>query len=1640
MNLARFKTRFIWLWLGAACVFSCPVMSVDLPIIQAPLATSALASPIVMFALSRDHQLHSKAYTDTTDLNSDGKIDFTYDDTVNYLGYFDSNKCYLYADADGRFEPQDWVDNIRLPPETPEHECSGGDDDWSGNFLNWATMTRMDIVRRILYGGYRSTDEPSTYPASPYPNYTYIPLYENQEKTTVLERDMIPFDAHAFVKVFSSGDMNKYTPYSVSSISICNLTQGEGLSKDISTLEYPPLMRVVSGPWPEWASDAGIQCQWADGESTTKPGKDRNLIDPGTEKAQIVRVEVCVSELGEDNCKPYFDPDNPEVSLQTTYKPTGLQQKYQDNNSSVVMGLYSGSWTKNKKGGVFRALSRKNAFDPIYLDSIDVFHQHSDNYFPLNGTLLSMDILNPYGSIPLSLDRFRITGYNFGVINDSGDPDGYGYNNTLDWGNPINEIYSQVLLFLSLNFKYTIPENPIEGRKYTDTLAYLVDDSENVPTRIPPNPFYYSFDGFNYGGSGSIDSSTKDPYGPPDAIPDPDPDPRNFYLNYHRYADETSWCSVKTAVIMSSGTNSFDTDDIAKDLVEPDTLGAPPTDLDIDEQTDWVGTQEGFSGKYLLGSNGDIIDGQCTPKSLSSLSSAKGTCPDGPNLKGGYQMAGMAHYVRSNDLHKHEYDFINPAFSYAEHYWVGDQTISTYSILLSEAARFAVTVEDDEDDKVTLMPACLANPDANAGEEASGWEPCSITDVRVENLEYAQDTKDLISGTFTVTWEDTTEGGDYDMDGYERVAFCVGPTACNDYSVTQNRLRVTTSVLKTDTNKAMRFGYALSGSGATDGSHYPLLCVGGSNCIATEATPSTYAKGTDATSAKLLESPLWYAAKYGGFQTLDANKDLTPQDQGQASWDANADGVPDKFYNATNPLLLAEALDKSLTTLASSITSSASAAANSTRLDTSAALYQAKYLPSTWAGQLLAYAIDTSTGHLSNTPVWDAGAKLADRDYQDRLIYSYNEITKQGIEFNYDLLSDANKLLLSATELNYIKGDTSNEISINNPSGVLRERLGPYKLGDIVNSDPQFVSNLSKGYDRLPGDDGKEGSDYLKYISSPAYKARPPMLAVGANDGMLHVFNASLDETGGQELFAYVPTTIISNLKLLTSPLYSLFYNHRYYVDGSPLVSDAYIDTDGNGDKEWRTVLVGGLGAGGKGVFALDITLLNPTDYKTTETFSKDRVLWEINDNLAFDNDDRAEFSANLGFTMGQASIARMANGQFAAVFGNGYNSHNQQAVLYIVDLATGQLIKAINTGVGSTTNATTVNGLSAPLTVDANGDHIVDAIYAGDYKGNLWKFDVSSDEEDDWDVAETSDGDKVPLFTAVAEPYNFSVGIAPYNEIDNVTIGGPLSIVAKPVFMQHPRGGVMLYFGTGRYFMLSDLVTYLGWWETADESAYYKQINGFYGIWDNCMSYAGSEPTCFITPIASKSDLVKQTIVAENGAQLQRQTSKNTVDYLNTTKRGWYFDLVYCKADPDDLNSINCGQLYSQERVVSEAIIVNQKIIFSTLYLNPSICEAGGGSWLMSLDALTGKSPETSSFLTTVGGVENTPIPNITVDGQQYAVTGVRSTVGITDTASVVKTDDGKIKLWKSGSKGKTEVHTMLGSHGNRHSWVQIR
>ncbi|MBK8132103.1 MAG: hypothetical protein IPK48_04910 [Gammaproteobacteria bacterium] len=458
-----------------------------------------------------------------------------------------------------------------------------------------------------------------------------------------------------------------------------------------------------------------------------------------------------------------------------------------------------------------------------------------------------------------------------------------------------------------------------------------------------------------------------------------------------------------------------------------------------------------------------------------------------------------------------------------------------------------------------------------------------------------------------------------------------------------------------------------------------------------------------------------------------------------------ADYSGGQYFTASNAADLKTALEEALLDIQTKASAAASVALNSTRLDTNLLIYQARFDGEDWSGDLK--AIDVNTDGSVGSEIWSAQTRMPTAD--ERTILSSNSSTRAGIPFAWDQLSAGQQNALKLVSeplycsscnpswctsgggrsgrncrlncsrcnpgitgrgdevLDYVRGVRSEE---QQNGGDFRDRA--VILGDIVNSDPQFVGQQDFGYQLLPG---SEGAGYLTFRASAAYTGRAPMVYVGANDGMLHGFQAS--ESGanaGVEKVAYVPLASYQHLSKLTSPDYS----HRFFVDGTAGFGDAYIDT-GGGDA-WHTVLVGTMAGGGRGVFALDIT--------APGSFDSGKVLWDRA--VIRDPDLTLVDDGDLGYTYGQPSVVRMANGKWAAVLGNGYNSDNQRAVLFILDLEDGSVISKIDTGVGS---ASLPNGLSTPIPVDVDGDRITDAIYAGDMQGNLWKFDVSSGNAGSW-------------------------------------------------------------------------------------------------------------------------------------------------------------------------------------------------------------------------------------------------------------------------------------------------------------------
>jgi type IV pilus assembly protein PilY1 len=659
-------------------------------------------------------------------------------------------------------------------------------------------------------------------------------------------------------------------------------------------------------------------------------------------------------------------------------------------------------------------------------------------------------------------------------------------------------------------------------------------------------------------------------------------------------------------------------------------------------------------------------------------------------------------------------------------------------------------------------------------------------------------------------------------------------------------------------------------------------------------------------------------------------------------WHASINGRGE-LLNASTPTAVATAIKTALSTIVARTGSASAVASNSTRLDTDTFVYQAKFNSADWSGELLAFRVASNGSIASQAWTTDIGIPAA----AARNIVTWNGT--QAIDFtdaNWANLSQAQRDALSNNDalgrqrLAWLRGDSSLEV---NQGGTFRNRTR--KLGDIVNSDPLFVKSEDYGFSVL----ATEGSSYASYVTGK--RNRTPMLYVGANDGMLHGFNANT----GSEVFAFIPAGVYGTvaqpkLAALTNP----GYTHRYLVDGPARASDAYV----NGS--WRTMLVGSTGAGGKSIFAIDVS--------SPGALGANNVMWE---------------NTTTGTAMSHPVIARLATGDWVAIYGNGYGS-GENVKLNIVSLATGALLKAIDTGVTGTNN-----GLATPLPVDINNDRITDAVYVGDLQGNMWKFDLTGG-INQWGVAYSQGSTPRPLFTAVD-----ASGVAQ-------------AITARATAGRNPEGnGIMIYFGTGKYFETGDNVVGAS-----------PQLQRFYGVYDT-----GER-------VSAASSLVQQTVVSEGTISpfgAFRATSANTVDYA--TKKGWYLDL----RSPGASNGAG-------ERVVSQALLRDGRIIFSTLIPSSDACAFGGKSWLMELDAVQGGRLTYSVFDVNGDGQINQNDFVTLPDGTKVPVGG-KGLDEIIKTPGIIGAGDLEYKF-TSGSSGTltSTVEVGGGLDKGRQSWRQLQ
>ncbi len=445
-----------------------------------------------------------------------------------------------------------------------------------------------------------------------------------------------------------------------------------------------------------------------------------------------------------------------------------------------------------------------------------------------------------------------------------------------------------------------------------------------------------------------------------------------------------------------------------------------------------------------------------------------------------------------------------------------------------------------------------------------------------------------------------------------------------------------------------------------------------------------------------------------------------------------------------------------------------------------------------------------------------------------------------ALDASFFLLPSDDNFIIYKTEYN--KNDWSGFFhsynTIDTPSSLWKASILDYEKRNILTSDGEYPTPFF--YDKLNTIQKEQVSSedvvlFIRGKNFSFFRNRTVFLGdiinstpvqikdsvyIGANDGMLHCFNTQ----SGLEKFAYIPNHFFKNLKSLSDKNYT----HNYFIDGS-------VSSNEN-------LLVAGYGRGGKGYFALNVQNINELSAGAGETLLKSIFKWEF---------PKADDS-DMGFSFSKAEIGNSYIDKKIVIFGNGYNSINGKATLYILNAENGDLIKKIDTNIGSD------NGLFSPAIVDSNGDNKIDFVYAGDLKGNLWKFDLRDQNSSNWKVFNNK-----PIFETSGKP-----------------------ITSSPEVLRHPlKKGFLLLFGTGRN--LND----------SDENI--TQTQSFYAVWDsNVLGFSLGAINNQTGKLLSYDNLylLKHEIKDDSSSNISYTTKKEIEwgyqDSSKTTFAGWFIEL----------------------------------------------------------------------------------------------------------------------------------------------------
>jgi type IV pilus assembly protein PilY1 len=1369
-----------------------------------PVNTAAGAKPRVMLTMARDHTLFFPAYNDLSDIDGDGIIDYRFKPAFRYVGLYDSTLCYQYDTSKKFFYPSSVPGSASVLDITQPCFRKGGiapnTQFWAGNFLNYITSTRMDVLRVALYGGYRETDTAAL---------------------TVLRRAYIPQDGHAWAKTYTSiavdgYDIGTFTPLTTpesgkhffgnltSTVDdrITNSWNGTdypdpGISCAIlnECSDYPPLMRVITNsPNRVW--------QWASAErpvlnAIANPRNSAGVIvgqgyGGGTLTDYRVRVASCAPGFNQrQGCKEY-----PGANGNKSYKPTGLLHDY-GADGSMYFGLLTGSYDTNLSGGRLR----KNIGS--FTDELDA----STGVFT-----------NPLNSIITQINKIRIRNFN---NNDRVQTD---QNSTYYTDNFIYKNKFQYANDAVVDGNYGDWGNPV-GEMMYETLRYFANQGKTSA----------------YNGTTTEDTAV--------GLQTPDwTDP---------YADTAAWCAKPAQIVISGSNPSFDSDQLPGSKFQSgaftDTLtGSNNNALDVKALANSIGQTEGVNGSdRFVGasySNGSLVaDGSPTLKRIDGLGEIRGLAPDDTNKEGSYYAAAVAYFGKQGNLRRIDNNTI--------------PTVDTFALLMNSPFP-ALEVPFAGGKKITLVPFAKTIYESSGGVQTifpdkANFQPTNnIVGIYIDTLTDPTNANGQYYIKLRVNYDDRAWGGDFEMDAVVIYEISAGKNGQND-----DQLTVTVTPEYQSGAAHQRFGYVIAGSNH-DGAYLVAFDEPDANGYYLDAPAGRWANECDpvvtgcnqlpgissiygAFSQKIfspsgtlgnntLKSPLWYAAQWGGYP------DGVPPTTATVA-------EPSHYAQVASPAAFKGALDRAFQGVIDANSTVGSVTSDSQQLQTSTQLYTTSFIHRKFSGKLVATQFGVSQGVQGDTIIynekWSTSSTLTSANYASRRVFFKNSNSTTLGPFTKVNVRSINPELNVDARVNYILGDDSKEIK---NGSFYRNRATT--LGTIINSTPFFSSDTATVY-------------------------------VNANDGMLHAF----DSTNGREKFAYVPTDTLGKFSfnsLTTDP-------HKYLVDGNIAVSNKYTSGGVN-------YLVAFMGRGAKGMFGLQVDA-------SDGGVNIDSGAWEN-----FGNGDN-----DMGYLLGKPLIEQLANGTNVVIFGNGYNSVNNQSVLYVARLSDGVVIKKYLTGRGSDQ---TPNGMATPGVVRSDGK--VQYVYAGDFLGNVWKFDLRT-----LTGAVEAAGSGTQIYVAQDDQQ------PPQAQPITGQITTSYSYDSSDPLVANKR---FLFFGTGS--------------ELTSTHAASSQVQAIYGLID-----AGSYP---ISNTKGGATGLQQRTIDSTGTYADYRTGTVNVRSFSQPqandmqdKSGWY------------MNWISSGNSAS-ERVFGASVIrpgTTPTLVVSTVKRNATDCAVSGTGFVNTMDAYHG-------------------------------------------------------------------------------------